>query len=63
MTETGMKIKGALLIKGIQIKNIASSLGLSITFVSAVINQKKKSKRVMQYITKILGSDYQNIIK
>lgn len=59
MTEQTMKIKGLLIMKGITITSIAESLGVSLTFVSLVINQKKKSKRVMTYISNLIGTTYE----
>lgn len=61
MTEITMKVKGRLLLKGISITSIAKSLGLSLTFVSLVINQKKKSKRVMRHISNLLEKSYEEI--
>lgn len=59
MTEKTRKIKGLLILKGITVKSIAQELGVSITFVSMVINQKKKSRRIMSHISGLLGTSYE----
>ncbi|HOD41499.1 MAG TPA: hypothetical protein PKL57_13140 [Candidatus Wallbacteria bacterium] len=59
MTEKTMKIKGMLIMKGVKIKNLAKELGVSLTFLSMVIHQKKKSRRVMQHISMLIGSTYE----
>lgn len=61
MTEKTMKIKGRLIMKGITITSIANSLDMSLTFVSLVINHKKKSKRVMQHISNLLETPYEEL--
>ncbi|HBC76811.1 MAG TPA: hypothetical protein DC017_18570 [Candidatus Wallbacteria bacterium] len=59
MTEKTQKIKGLLILKGITITSIAKNMGVSLTFVSLVINQKKKSKRIMNHISGLLGASYE----
>ena len=61
MTKKTMKIKGRLIMKGISITSIANSLGISLTFVSLVIHQKKKSQRVMRHIADLLETSYEKI--
>lgn len=54
-----MKIKGSLIMKGITITSIAETMNVSLTFVSLVINQKKKSRRIMKHISDLIGSTYE----
>ncbi len=50
MSDKSRKIKGLLMMKGITVTSIAKSMNVSLTFVSLVINEKKKSKRIQEFI-------------
>ncbi|MDF2953961.1 MAG: hypothetical protein OD816_001206 [Thermodesulfobacterium sp.] len=50
-----IKIKTALLLKGLKQKDIAKELGISSAAVSMLINGKRKSKRFEEWVRKRLG--------
>jgi|GEM_PF-2325268 len=58
MSNKTRKIKGLLMFKGISVTSIAKSTSVSLTFVSLVINGKKKSRRIQQFIADMLGLSY-----
>ncbi len=53
--EKTIKIKIALILKGIKQKDIAKELGITPAAVSMLINGKRKSKRFEEWIKKNLG--------
>ncbi|MBO8143668.1 MAG: helix-turn-helix domain-containing protein [Thermodesulfobacterium sp.] len=50
-----IKIKTALLLKGLKQKDIAKELGITSAAVSMLINGKRKSKRFEEWVRKRLG--------
>jgi len=50
-----IKIKTALLLKGLKQKDIAKELGITPAAVSMLINGKRKSKRFEEWVRKRLG--------
>jgi len=61
MSEKSRKIKGLLMMKGITVTSIAKSMEVSLTFVSLVLNEKKKSKRIQEHIAGLLGLTYSEL--
>ncbi len=61
MSDKSRKIKGLLMMKGITATSIAKSMNVSLTFVSLVINEKKKSKRIQEFIAQLLGLTYSEL--
>jgi lambda repressor-like predicted transcriptional regulator len=61
MSEKSRKIKGLLMMRGITVTSIAKSMEVSLTFVSLVINEKKKSKRIQEYVAQLLGLTYSEL--
>lgn len=48
-------------MRGITVTSIAKSMEVSLTFVSLVINEKKKSKRIQEYVAQLLGLTYSEL--
>jgi len=61
MSEKSRKIKGLLMMRGITVTSIAKSMEVSLTFVSLVLNEKKKSKRIQEHIARLLGLTYSEL--
>ncbi len=53
--ERTIKIKTALLLKGLKQKDIAQDLGISSAAVSMFINGKRSSKRFEKWVKENLG--------
>ncbi len=63
MSDKGRKIRGLLMMKGMSVTDIAETMGVSLTFVSLVINEKKKSRRIQEFIAQLLGLSYAQLWK
>jgi transcriptional regulator len=55
--EKAIKIKAALILKGLKQKDIARELGITPAAVSMLIHGKRKSKRFEEWVKKHLGVD------
>lgn len=51
----GNLLRAVMLLKGVKITDLAKKLGVSHSYISAVIHNKKKNKRIFQQILKELG--------
>jgi predicted transcriptional regulator len=55
------KVKAKMVLKKISQTHIATKLGITPGTVSAVVNRKRKSKRVQRAIADELGEKYESL--
>lgn len=49
------------MMKGITITSIAQTMDVSLTCVSLIINEKKKSRKIQEFIAQLLGLTYSEL--
>ena len=61
MNDKSREIRGLLMMKGITITSIAQTMDVSLTCVSLIINEKKKSRKIQEFIAQLLGLTYSEL--
>jgi transcriptional regulator with XRE-family HTH domain len=54
-------IKSLLILRGIDITELAKDLGISIQYLSYILHGKRKGKRIRKKIADLLGMPYETL--